>query len=176
MGYRISTLKNLPPDLGCYYFLVGDYRNSSMVNDLFRDGFRIIADRLGENNAIIESTDRGLEKYNWELATALSRNIHQRTKSDELSSIILYFESRIPGLLIMWRHPSRLSIEDSFIHIPFQVLENVYTNSTELLTDLVSYAKGENINLITRIKSQHRFIKGFSVSLNMGIFAFNIDL
>ena len=63
MGYRVSTIKNLPKTLGCYYFLVGDYRNRSLVNDLFREDFRVIADGLGENSAIVESTESRNMEY-----------------------------------------------------------------------------------------------------------------
>ena len=52
--------------------MIGDYRNSSMVNDLFRDGFNIIADRIGKNNAIVQNTERG--HFEWELAKALYKD------------------------------------------------------------------------------------------------------
>ena len=171
MGYRISTINNLPENLGCYFFLVGDYRNSSMVNDLFREGFNIIADRLGQNNAVIQNTEKG--HLEWDLAKALHDVV---TSKSELADYIREFESRVPGLLIMWKHPKRLTNRDAIVHIPFQVLDETYTNSTELLLDLVSFAKNENENLISKIKAHHKIIKGLSYSLNLGVFAINIDL
>lgn len=171
MGYRISTINNLPENLGCYFFLVGDYRNSSMVNDLFRDGFNIIADRLGQNNAIVQSTDRG--HLEWDLTKAL----HDVMMSEsELADYILRFESRVPGLLIMWKHPKQLTDKDAIVHIPFQILDETYTNSTELLLDLVSFARKENSNLISKVKRNHKIINGFTFSINFGIFSINFDL
>ncbi len=171
MGYRISTIKNLPKDLNCYCFLVGDYRNSSMVNDLFRDGFRIVADRLGQDVAIIESTERG--HMEWDLAKSLHDKL---MKKSALSDYILQFESRNPGLLIMWKHPSKLTEKDALIHVPFAVLEDTYSNTTALLTDLVSFVNGKNTDFIEKIKSKYKIIKGLSFSINIGIFSLNIDL
>ena len=171
MGYRISTIKNVPANLGCYYFLIGDYRNSTMANDLFRDGFNTLADRLGQNNAIIENTERG--HLEWDLARALYQKVTQDTP---LAEYLLQFESRVPGLLIMWKHPSVLTERDRIIHIPFQVLDESYNNSTELLLDLIAFAHQENEELMRKTKKNYKIIKGLSFSVSLGIFALNVEL
>ena len=171
MGYRIGTIKNLPENLGCYFFLIGDYRNSSMVNDLFRDGFDIIADRIGLNNAVVEKTDTS--HVEWELAKALHRKVEAKSV---LSDCILEFESRIPGLLVSWNHPDKLTDKDAVVHIPFQVLDESYDNTTVLLCDLIDFANKKNLNLIDKIRAKHKVIKGLSFSVNLGIFALNFDL
>ena len=167
MGYRISTLKNLPSNFGCYYFLIGEYRNHSVINDLFREDFRIIADQLGETNAIIESTDNG--DWEYELVSSLCNHPALFTK-------IPIYENRLPGLLIMWKHPSNLEKNDAVVYIPFKVLEDTYSNSSDLLWDLVFFAKGKNKDLIKKTKKKYKIIKGLSLSVNVGIFALNIDL
>lgn len=171
MGYRISTLTNIPTDLNCYFFLIGDYRNSSMVNDLFRDGFNIIADRIGKNNAIVQKTERS--HLEWELAKALYNKLET---NPTLGDYILQFESQIPGLLILWNHPNKLTEKDAIVHIPFQVLDSVYNNSTELLNDLVDFANKKSTRLTKKICTKHKIIKGLSFSINAGIFALNIEL
>ena len=170
MGYRISALKNLSENFGCYCFLLGDYRNRSMVNDLFRDDFRVVADRIGENAVIIEGTDKG--HIEWDLAKALSHRLSERT---QLSQYILEFESQIPGLLIMWCHPSKITEKDPIVHIPFQVLEETYSNSIELLTDLVSFVNKKDLKLVQKIEKKHQIIKGLNLSVNIGIICLNID-
>ena len=167
MGYRISTLKNLPPELGCYYFLIGDYRNRSTINDLFREDFNVIADNLGESGAIVEKTyDRNME---YELIKALCHH-------PVLVENIDIYQIRMPGLLIMRKHPLELTKNDCVIYIPFQILESTYSNASELLWDLIAFAREENKNLIEKTKKKFPVIKGLSISVNMGIFALNIDL
>ena len=58
MGYWVSKLKNIPTHFDWYFFLVGDFRNHSMINDLFRDDFSILADRIGEDSAIIAQNSK----------------------------------------------------------------------------------------------------------------------
>ena len=42
MGYWISKLESLPNIFDWYLFLVGDYRNRGLVNDVFKNDFSII--------------------------------------------------------------------------------------------------------------------------------------
>ncbi|MBQ7226121.1 MAG: hypothetical protein IJX02_05930 [Clostridia bacterium] len=167
MGYRISKIKNVPVGFNCYYFLIGNYRNHSIINDLFREDFRIIADELGEDNAIIEST------YGGNLENELMQSLH---KHYNILEQIGMYETRFPGLLIMWKHPSNLDEKDAIVYIPFQAFEKTYSNSSELLQDLVSYAKKENDNLIKRTKRKFKIIKSVGLSINLGILALNIEL
>lgn len=62
------------------------------------------------------------------------------------------------------------------VYIPFKVLEDAYFNSSDLLWDLVFFAKGKNKDLIKKTKKKYEIIKGLSLSVNVGIFALNIDL
>jgi len=55
-------------------------------------------------------------------------------------------------------------------------VESTYNSSSELLWDLVSYAIGIDNSLIEKTKKKFPIIKGLSVSVNIGIFALNIDL
>ncbi len=173
MGYKISTIKNIPAGLDCYYFLVGDYRNSTMVNDLFREGFDILAERVGQNNAIIANTNSTNNYLEWSLVKALHDVAASGT---EISKYIREFSVHIPGLLITRKHPNQLTEKDTIIHIPFQILENAYSNSTELLIDLVAFAKYENQDLIAKVKKHAKRVEGLSFSISLGFFAINIDL
>ena len=58
MGYWISKLESLPNIFDWDFFLVGDYRNHSLINNVFKDDFTIIAERLGGNAAIISQIGR----------------------------------------------------------------------------------------------------------------------
>lgn len=53
VGYWISKLESLPNIFDWYFFLVGDYRNRGLINDVFKNDFSIIAERLSKNAAII---------------------------------------------------------------------------------------------------------------------------
>ena len=124
MGYRISSLNNLPSNLECYYFLIGDYSFDSTVNNLFRNSFRSLADALGENIAIIEKTNNG--KLERDLLNTLYTN-------PNLMETIEKWERNTPGLLIMWCHPSDLTDNESLVYIPFLTLADVYDTNVNAL-------------------------------------------
>jgi len=152
-------------------FLVGDYRINGTINDLFRDGFNIIADRIGADNAIIQQAEKS--HIEWEIIKALHQKMEEET---ELANYLSQFESRIPGLMIFWKHPTELTKEDAIIHIPFQAIENVYSSSNDVLIDLIDFAKKNNSNFIDKLKKKNDVIRGLSFSVNLGIFAINFEL
>lgn len=175
MGYRVSTIKGVPSSLNCYFFLIGDYRNSSMANDLFRNGFNQIADRLGKNGGIIQSSENSnIEKELYDILRECMINEKQFIKYIEM------YDRREPVLLIIWKHPTKLTKEDSVVIISFLALDETYKNSSELLLDLIAFAKKENNNLINKLKAKEKanrkLVKGLSASLNLGIISFNKEL
>ena len=171
MGYCISTLKNLPKHLDCYFFLIGDDRIQTFVNDFFRNEFDVIASRLGEDTGIIRQTRKS--KVEDELNEAISKHQFKGTVvSDFLDSV----SSQYPGLLILKNHPDNLTEEDIIIHIPFTTLNKVYGDKEELLVDLVGFAEG-NQELMRKIskwvQGKNKVIAGLSVGINAGVFAIN---
>ena len=100
MGYWVSKLKSIPTHFNWYFFLVGDYRNHSLINDLFRDDFLVLSDRIGEDSAII-AQNSSLEA---DLQDAL-----KDIKGGTLGHMINELEQRSPGLLVINKHPSMLS-------------------------------------------------------------------
>jgi len=171
MGYSITTLRNLPQHLGYYFFLIGDYRNESPMNDFFRNNFDQIADRLGEDAAIIKQTQKS--KVEDELRAAiLSRAFSSVT---EISNLLDCFGFEYPGLLITKKHPSLLTQKDSMILIPFNTLEEVYKErSSDLLLDLVRLARGKN-DLIKAVSKGRRIANKVKrgLGVNIGLFALN---
>jgi hypothetical protein len=177
MGYSISTLKNLPTCLNCYFFLIGDYGNSTVINNFFREDFAIIASRIGENAGIINQTRKST--LDEELTTALNNTINSQT---DVCNFIKSVEGQYPGLLILDKHPSQLTEKDSIVYIPFSTLNAIYINTDDLLTDLVEYAKG-NKQLVEKSKkwskkNKQKIFKNLSVSIgvNIGIITINITL
>lgn len=173
MGYRITTINNLPSTLHCYLFLTGDYSTSTMANDLLRDSFDHIADRLGEHGGIIQSTHNS--RMDYELQEAL----HNCIMNEKAFGIYKkMYQKNEPALIITRKHPANLTKGDSVLIISLITLDKSYNNSSELLMDLLAYANNENNNLISKlkIKNKRKIIKGFSFSINLGVFAFNIEL
>ncbi|MCL2874658.1 MAG: hypothetical protein FWE29_07015 [Defluviitaleaceae bacterium] len=171
MGYRITTLRNLPVGLSCYFFLVGDYRNKNHINDLFRDDFNVIADRIGEDAAIIESTKNG--QIEEELTVLLNQYIYKYSKT---ASFLDRFFMEHPGLLILDRHPDKISDKSLFLYLPFEILEKTYTSTNELISDIVLFAKFKDISIVKKTTKMHPLIKSVSVSLNLGVVSLNFDL
>ena len=153
MGYWISKLQSLPNIFDWYFFLVGDYRNHSLINNVFKDDFSIIAERLGGNAAIISQNN------------LLECDLQDSLKSIEKGELGAFFkdlEERKPGLLILNKHPRDLchldllrtgTREDApvIIYIPFEILEIAYTSGNALIADIVAFAKGQHDNLIKRV-------------------------
>lgn len=157
MGYNISKLKSLPKIFNWYMFLLGDYRNNNMVNNLFRNDFPIIAEQLGENAAIIAQ--------NHQLERELSEMLMQVYDYAILKDLE-YFEYKCPGLLLIdgqamesmtqprhffpFLHSKQREVVGNICFIPFELMEASYYSSNELLRDLVHFAHGTNNNLLQK--------------------------
>jgi len=171
MGYRIATINNLPSVFNCYFFLVGEYRNHSVINNFFREDFNIIADSIGDQAAIVQKTDNS--RIEDELQGALTSFISSN------SDVANYFKEIFmcyPGLLILSEHPQLITDKSMFLYIPFSVLDETYKNTNDLLFDLVSFAKSNNIDIVKKTSKRFSIIKGVSVALNLGIFTVNFDI
>jgi hypothetical protein len=174
MGYEISTLKNLPTHLEYYFFLIGDYRNETIINNFFNKEFSVIANRLGEKSGIIKKTQNS--KIENELNNAIKKHQFKGTVVSDFFDAVSY---QYPGLLILNKHPDHLTEQDKIMHIPFVTLHGVYSDNTqELLDDLVGFAHGQyqlKEKIKTWIDREKKIISGFSMGINIGIFAINFE-
>ena len=171
MGYDISALKNLPKHLDCYFFLIGDYRIKTRVNDLFREEFDKIASRLGDDAGIIRQTRRS--KIEPELTEAICK--HQ-FKGTDVSNFLDSVSSQYPGLLILKVHPDLLTERETIIHIPFTTLDEVYEDNEELLMALIGFAKGNQAlmrKIYKWVQKTRKAISGLNVGISVGVFAVN---
>jgi hypothetical protein len=151
MGYRISTLRNLPMHHNFYFILIGDYHIDDRINNLFREDFNYIADNITESAIIQSATNRNLE---YEIYRSLESLIH---KGNKLAELIISFESRKPGLLIINEHPSVLNDNSLIVYISFTRLAELYTNNNDLLQDLIALAEGRNIDIIDKVNNKKGF-------------------
>lgn len=106
MGYWISDLKSLPSTFMWYLFLVGDYRTHSLINNLFRDDFSVLAERIGLDAAIISQNDRiesDLQEY------------LKKVEGGKLGKILNNLARKRPGILILNKHPWDLNHFDHFM-------------------------------------------------------------
>ena len=152
MGYWISKLESLPNIFDWYFFLVGDYRNHSLINNVFKDDFSIIAERLGGNAAIISQNS---------LLECDLQDSLKDIENGELGAFMKALEERTPGLLILNKHPKDLRHLDLFrartredapviVYIPFEILEVAYTSGNVLIADIVAFSKDQHENLIKK--------------------------
>ena len=91
MGYLVSKLENIPARFDWYFFLVGDYRTHSQINNFFRDDFAILADRLGEKSALVAQ--------NAALECDLQESL-LKIENHGLGKMLNALEKKYPGLLI----------------------------------------------------------------------------
>lgn len=167
MGYWISKLESLPNIFDWYFFLVGDYRNRGLVNDVFKNDFSIIAERLGGNAAIISENH------------LLERDLQDSLKDFERGKLGVFLsdlEKRNPGLLILNKHPNDLyhfnmsksePEEDVpiIIYIPFEILEMAYTSGNVLISDIVAFSKNQDDTLIKKTSKFGRIRNSIDKSL-----------
>jgi len=138
MGFDLTTLKNLPDHFEVYFFLIGDYSNDALVNNFFRKNFSAIANRIGANAAIIRQTRKS--NIEEELRLAISK-CNFNNKKITLDSVLN--RNQNPGLLILNKHPYKLTNMDKIFYIPFMALNFTYLNTEELLTDLTEFTNGD---------------------------------
>jgi hypothetical protein len=174
VGYDVSALRNLPKHLDYYFFLIGDVRIRTRVNDFFREEFDVIASRLGDDAGIIRQTRKS--KIEDELNEAIGKHQFRGTV---VSNFLDSVSSQYPGLLILKTHPDHLTEKDTIIHIPFTTLDEVYKNNEELLMDLIGFTKG-NQALVYKInvwvQRTKKTVSGLSVGINVGFFSINYQL
>ena len=209
MGYWISDLKSLPCVFNWYFFLVGDYRTHSLINDLFRDDFYILAERIGQDAAIISQNDRieaDLQEY------------LKKVEQGKLGRILSNLERKRPGILILNKHPwelnhfdyfmkqagekmpddwsipqqvdymnklassnrrklEKIQEDDVIIYIPFDILEQIYTSTNVLVSDIVDFAKSQNDNLLKKTLGFGQVVDSIAVLQHMknlkGVVAIN---
>lgn len=148
-------------------FLVGDYRNRGLVNDVFKNDFSIIAERLDGNAAIISENH------------LLERDLQDSLKDFERGKLGVFLsdlEKRNPGLLILNKHPNDLyhfnmsksePEEDVpiIIYIPFEILEMAYTSGNVLISDIVAFSKNQDDTLIKKTSKFGRIRNSIDKSL-----------
>jgi len=167
MGYDLTALKNLPKHFDCYFFLVGDYRNNTTINNFFRDDFHFIASRIGVDAAIIRQTDNSkLEK---ELTTAIRK--HQFCGTT-ISTFLQDLAIQSPGLLASRTHPKKWKDDERLWYFPFEVLGSNYNDTNILLKDLVDFAHGGS-NLMDKITQKPL---EYTVGINLGLISISKNL
>lgn len=180
MGYLVSKLENIPARFDWYFFLVGDYRTHSQINNFFRDDFAILADRLGEKSALVAQ--------NAALQCDLQESL-LKIENHGLGKMLNALEKKYPGLLMMNKHPkslnfsgeihnsSKLSKDTKIIYVPFANIEKAYDSTATLLADLVAFSHGENTDFIKKTSKGKSILKKVSTSfsVNLGIIAINFD-
>lgn len=116
MGYWISKLTSLPSTFNWYLFLIGDYRNHNIINDFFREDFCVIAERIGEDAAIIAQS------------SSLENDLQNSLKDVECGKLGRLFrdlEQEAPGLLMLNKHPWNLYHFNEFMQ---NIRENIPDN------------------------------------------------
>jgi len=181
MGYHLSQLKNLPVGFDWYFFVLGEVRNHSMINNFFREDFSIISEVIGSDSAIIAQSEKLEDDFQSVLNDwyfSFEHGSGEYSKKKELVSALEKLRTRSPGLIIMDKHPYEFDIDrDRFLYIPFIAIEKSYVSTNAILEDLVAFAKNENDNLVKKTvdKSFWRRIKP-SISLGIGVISINFSL
>lgn len=122
------------------FFLVGDYRNHSLINDFFRDDFGIIAERIGIDAAIIAQNNTFEDDL---------QNTLKSVEEGSLGRVLSSLEERMPGLLILNKHPNDLYHFNEFMK---KARENMpdnldYRQQQEYMTELYNNNMGKHHKL-----------------------------
>lgn len=179
MGYRITSIMNIVPSLDTYVFLIGDYRYPSPINNLFRNNFNDIADRFGINNALIERTGDSANKTALEME--LVNTLEQKIESKRIKELLYFYEGRMPGILILRKHPKNITSDDSIVFIPFEILDKIYGNNiNRFVIDFVDYVNKKSSVLLDKISDEQSILKRLSrnveISIPFGIISLNLPI
>ena len=125
MGYNISTIKNLPPLSGYYFFLIGEAKYACGMSDVtLYKRFDEIAENIGPNSAIVKSA----------YSQNINRELVECFRNSEWFEEV-YFNVNLPSLIVMKPHPTRFDSNSDhfFLLIPFEELDKIYSSQNELV-------------------------------------------
>jgi hypothetical protein len=164
-----------------HYFLLlaGKYEVNTAISNFFNKNFKLIGSAIGENAVIVRRATEG--KIERELRSYYNYSAFRDVKDSVIPDLIneaLQDEYR-PGLLLSNQHPTEFNDNGKIAYIPYSALDKTYPDKQELLSDLVRLAKNDDYTILTKssdaVENTKR-VKGYTVSLNLGVISFGINI
>jgi len=165
-----------------HYFLLlaGKYEISTEISKFFNESFSIIGSAIGENAVIVRRATEG--KIERELRYKYNyynfRNVQNKIVPDVIEAALK--DEYSPVLLLSNQHPAHFNENGKIACISYSALDKAYPNKQELLSDLVKLAKNNEYTVLTKAMKMDtaeniKRVKGFSISVNLGIVSLGID-
>jgi hypothetical protein len=158
MGYRISTIKNLPiiPGINLYIFVLGNYEWSGGYREVIEKNFNKLAKNLGPHAAIVVGHD-GINLAN-ELITSLRDKLFHHKALERLAQEA---ESSGVALLLLGAHPKELKETDLILYAPISEIESKFNELDIFFNELCSFATNRNESFLKKFEEQKSSINDF---------------
>ena len=139
MGYKLTSLVNLPLDerVDLYIFSIGGDVWEGGVAELIHRNFNSIAKEIGATAIIVG---------------ALEDSFHGEVVETYLGKHYKELKNLMPALLITDAHPRALNKESLRIIIPLREAYKRYEVIDDFLSDLASFARGEDDKLLKMLE------------------------
>jgi hypothetical protein len=147
MGYRISTIANLPiiPDMKLYVFVLGERCWEGGFSSIIEKNFAKLAKNLGRN-AMLVMAHEGID-LGHELIDAVKDRYN-------LKELIDKAEGGTGGILILGAHPDRIGNDDLILYSPFKSIEEKFSNTDQYFNELCDFATGKNLEFLDRFNEK----------------------
>ncbi len=175
MGYRVSSLENLPvlPNIGLYVFIVGDISWKGGFVEQLLSNFDTLAKELGRDGAIVAPHNG--QNLSTELSQAVNEIGHE---NKAVSQFLKVGNKNGVGLLLMSEHPYNLKQDDMIAYSPIEKIQENFGSLDVFFTELCNYSKDGSSEFIDKFKDTNSGISNAidAIDLNPNIFGLGINL
>ncbi len=136
MGFNVSTIFNVKPNLtGYYVYLVKQDELTGVAQNLLTD-FNDYGSKIGENSAYIKANDTATNDFNYSLIMLMESN-------DWFNKTIGDWNHLPPGVIISKPSLQRFQTKkgDVFIYASGDVINKTYSNKIGLSQDIVDLCR-----------------------------------
>jgi len=137
MGYRISTIKNLPviPEINLYVFVLGNYEWQSGYRGIIEKNFNRLAKNLGPKAAIVVGHD-GIN-----LSNELIQCLHNRLLDYKLlEDLVRKADHSGTSLLLLGAAPKELKATDLILYAPLSEIDIKFNELEIFFNELCHFA------------------------------------
>jgi len=175
MGYRISTIKNLPviPEINLYVFVLGNYEWEGGYREIIEKNSNRLAKNLGPEAAIVVGHD-GIN-----LSNELIECLHNRLPDYKLLKNLIRKANRSgTSLLLLGAHPKELNEKDLILYAPLSEIDMKFNELEIFFDELCRFAIDKNESFLRKFEEKNNSINDYlgAIELKPNFFGIGINI
>lgn len=158
MGYKISTIKNLPviPEIDLYVFVLGNYEWQGGYREIIERNFNRLAKNLGPKAAIVAGHN-GINLSN-ELIQCLCNRLPDYKL---LENLVHKTEHAGTSLLLLGAHPKELKETDLILYAPLSEIDIKFNGLEIFFDELCRFAIDKNESFLKKFEEKNTNINDY---------------